>query len=440
MRRFITVLLALLPLLAQAVPDIQHWATAKGARVYFVQAPEIPMLDIQLTFDAGAARDGEKFGLAKMVNATLAEGAAGKTADAIAEQFASLGARFGNSSLKDMSIVELRSLTDSTYLNPALGLLADIVARPDFNAPDLERIRQQMLTGIKVGDKQPGTIVQRQLFEDLYGTHPYAHPTSGTAASVAALTRADVVAFHKRYFVAKNLVIAMIGDIDKTRAAAIAEQLTANMASGAAAPSLPAVTAPTTPLRTIAHDSQQTQVRLGMPLIERRHPDFYALYVANHILGGSGLVSRLSEEVREQRGLSYSVYSYIQPMRQDGPFIIGLQTRNDRAWTALAVVQSVLHDYVASGPTQEEFDKAVQNITGGFPLRINSNSKIAEYLSVIGFYDLPLDYLDNFNQRIRAVSLADVRRVLREHLREDKLRVILVGGMPPAPADQIASH
>ncbi len=162
--------------------------------------------------------------------------------------------------------------------------------------------------------------------------------------------------------------------------------------------------------------------------MRRGDPDYFALYVGNHILGGSGLVSRLSEEMREKRGLSYSVYSYFLPMEQAGPYQMALQTRNDQADEALAVMRETLDQYLKEGPTGDELEAAKKNITGGFALRIDSNSKILDYLVVIGFYDLPLDYLKAFNDRIMAVTREQIIDAYRRRVLPDAMSTIIVGG------------
>jgi zinc protease len=178
----------------------------------------------------------------------------------------------------------------------------------------------------------------------------------------------------------------------------------------------------------IAHPSSQTHILLGQPGIRRDDADYYALYVGNHVLGGGGLVSQLSNEVREKRGLSYSVYSYFLPMGERGPFQLGLQTRNDQVDEALQVLRDTLATYVAEGPSAEELEAAKNNITGGQALRIDSNRKILEYLAVIGFYELPLDYLETFNAKVEAVTLEQVREVFRRRIQPERMLTVLVGG------------
>jgi zinc protease len=362
----------------------------------------------------------------------LAEGAGGQSADLVAEGFASLGARFGNASYRDMAVVELRSLSTRGRLEPAVELLASVIGKPDFPARALERVRGQLLVSLDLVRQSPSEIASQAFYRRLYGEHPYAHPTIGDEDSVNAITAADAVRFHARYYVAGNAVIAIVGDVARARAEALAETLTAGLGRGAPAPALPPV--PETAAgadEIIAYPSAQSHVYAGLPVMDRLDPDFYALYLGNHILGGGGLVSRLADEVREERGLSYSISSSFSPMRVAGPFTINLQTRNERAREALRVVRETLERFIADGPTQREMDDAKANITGGFPLRIDSNAKIAQYLSVIGFYGLPLDYLDRFNARIEAVTRTQILDAFRRRVPVDRLQVIMVGQVPP---------
>ena len=204
--------------------------------------------------------------------------------------------------------------------------------------------------------------------------------------------------------------VAIVGDLDRTQAEELADLITAELPSAGPAPSLPAVPAlDQASLAEITFPSSQTHIYVGQPGMRRGDPDYFPLYVGNHILGGGGLVSRLFREVREERGLSYSVNSRFSPMAQDGPYIFSLQTRNDQTGEALQVLRDTLRDFHDKGPTDDELVAAKKNITGGFPLRIDSNSKIVEYLAMIGFYDLPLDYLETFNERVMAMrSIAEL--------------------------------
>jgi zinc protease len=412
-----------------AGPKIQHWQTGNGARVFFVAAPELPMVDVQVVFDAGGARDGNKPGLALLTNTLLPEGAGDLNAEQISEQFDSLGAQFGNSSQRDMFLVTLRSLSEEKYLKPGLDLLATILQKPAFPQNAFERERNRLLIALEQRKQQPGSIASEAFYKALYGDHPYSQQPGGNMASVKALTIEDMRGFYQQYIVANNAVIAIVGDLDRKQAEQTAETIIGSLASGERA----SVIAPVSPLAkaseiNIEHPSAQTHILVGQPGVKRGDPDHFALYVGNHILGGSGLVARLSNEIREKRGLSYSTYSYFNPMRSEGPYTLGLQTRNDTAQQALEVLRAELTKFVNEGPTQQELDEARQNITGGFPLRIASNSKILGYIGMIGFYGLPLDYLDTFNDKIGALTVASIRDAFKRRVDPAKMATVLVGG------------
>lgn len=429
----------LLPWAAHAGPVIEHWQTGNGARVYFVAAPELPIVDVQIVFDAGSARDGNKYGVAQLTGTLLADGAktaAGElSADAIAEHFAALGVQFGVGVQRDMATLSLRSLTQPDILQPALETLSLLVRQPTFPLDAFERERKRTLIGLQSLDQSPEALAEKNFSTALYGNHPYATQPLGTLESLNQLTRADVLAHHTQYYVARNAVVAIVGALDRKAAEALAEGVVGRLAEGARPASLPEVGAlPSAQTLTFAHSSVQTHILMGQPGISRHDADYFPLLVGNHILGGNGLVSRLSDELREKRGLSYSVYSYFQPLQMQGPYTLGLQTRNQQAANALQVMRDTLQSFVNDGPTAQELTAARQNITGGFALRIDSNSKLANYLAVIGFYELPLDYLDSYTQKVEAVTLAHIKDAFGRRIKPAQMVTVIVGGKTESTA------
>lgn len=412
-----------------AIPQIQHWQTTMGARVYFIEAHELPMVDIQVSFDAGSARDPlQKKGLSAMTSSLLAQGAAALDADELSYEFERLGAIYGASTDYDTTSVSLRSLVDKNKLRDAIANLRKVMSEPDFPAQAVERQRKRFLTGIQQKQQSPGAIASETFYAAIYGDHPYAYPPGGTVESITAISRADISAFHRQYYVASNAVIAIVGDMDRAQAEVLAEALTQSLQKGEKAQSLPAVPVLKGPAEIRSrHPSTQTHILLGQPGMKRGDPDYFPLYVGNHILGGSGLVSLLFKEIREKRGLSYGVYSYFSPMRENGPFLAGLSTRADQAEEALQVLRENIKVFVENGPSRSQLDAAKKNITGGFPLRIDSNSNLLGYAAVIGFYDLPLDYLDNFNANIEAVTVEEIKAAFGRRIELDKLVTVMVG-------------
>jgi zinc protease len=387
------------------------------------------MLDVRVVFDAGSARDGARPGLALLTNALLDQGAGTRDADAIAAGMEGLGAQMSNGAARDMAWLTLRSLNDPALLDPALDLFAEVLTAPRFAPADVERERQRLLVNLQHQEQRPGDLAERAFYRALYGGHPYASPEAGTPDSVRSLTAGDLRAFHERHYVARNAVIAVVGDLDRPRAERLVERLTAGLAMGAPAPTLPPVTDLDTPAtERIRVSASQSHVLMGQPGTSRIDPDYFSLYVGNHVLGGSGLVSRISEEVREKRGLSYSAYSYFLPMAKRGPLQLGLQTRNEQVDEALQVLRDTLVRFRAEGPTEEELAAAKRNITGGFPLRIDSNRKIVEYIAMIGFYGLPLDYLDRFNARVEAVTREQILDAFQRRVDPDRMVTVVVGG------------
>jgi zinc protease len=277
--------------------------------------------------------------------------------------------------------------------------------------------------------QKPGSIADEAFYHNVYGEHPYAGEPSGTEESVAALTVAGLKSFYKRYYVAKNALIVMVGDLSARQARAMSEALSDALPKGEKAEPLSAV-APLEAGATIFIEfpSSQSHVLMGAPGVRRGDPDYFTLYVGNHVLGGSGLVSRISQEIREKRGLSYSAYSYFVPMKELGPYTLGFQTRNTQRDEALKVLRDTLQTFIDEGPTAEELKASKSNITGGFPLRVASNSKIIEYLVVIGFYDLPLDYLSTFNANIETVTVEQIRDAYKRRVNVEDMITITVGG------------
>ncbi len=411
---------------------IQSWSTSNGARVYFVEARELPMLDLRLVFDAGGARDGDKAGLAAITSRMLEEGTAQRDTAVIAKSFEGVGAVFDTGSYRDMAVAELRVLSDPLYRDPALEVFADVIARPAFPEEPFARVMQSAEIALQQQEQSPAAIAGRLFYEKLYGKHPYGSPPGGTRATLATLKREDLQAFHRRYYVARNLVIALVGALSRDEALAVAEQVSRTLPTGEPAAALPGVK-PLPKAVQVHHEfpSAQTHILIGQPGIAHGDPDYYALAVGNEILGGGGFTARLMTEIRQKRGLTYGVYSSFTQMRVPGPFSIKLSTRSDQSAEALGVARQVLGDFVKKGPDEQELKEAKANIIGGFPMATASNASIVSYLGAIGFYGMPLDYLDQYVARIDAVTADDVRAAFRRHLAPEKQLVVTVGKGKP---------
>jgi len=411
--------------------DIQTWQTAQGAKVLFVEAHELPMFDLRLTFAAGSSHDGGVPGLATLTNAMLNEGVPGKDVGAIAAGFEGLGAEFGNGAYRDMAVASLRSLSAQEQREPALALFAEVLGKPTFPADSLARIKNQLLAGFEFQKQNPGKLASLELFERLYGQHPYAHPSDGTAQSIPAITRQQLQAFHARAYAAGNAVIALVGDLSRAEAEAIANQVSAALPPGPALAKIAQPQAPKPGASHIEYPSNQTHLMIAQLGIDRRDPDYAALYLGNQIFGGGGFGTRLMSEVREKRGLTYGVYSGFSAMQARGPFMINLQTRADLSEGTLALVKQLLADYLRDGPTQQELDNAKRELAGSFPLSTASNAAIVGQLASMGFYDLPLSYLDDFMRDVQSLSTDQVKAAMAKHLDPEALVVVTAGPTVP---------
>ncbi len=415
---------------ALAVPEIETWRTANGARVYFVETHEIPMVSISLAFDAGSARDPvDKLGVAHLTNGLMEEGAGDLSGEQIADRLESVGAELGSENGRDMSVFNLRTLSGPVELDTSVGILAEVLARPRFPDAALQRERNRLLVNLQRVQQSPRAVAERAFYRRVFNGHPYAKPPNGEEQGVRAIRRDDLLDFYHRYFTAENGIIALVGDLSRGRARELADRLFGGLRRGDPAARVPRVPDLTSKLEEmIEFPSQQSHILMGQPGVTRKDPDYFPLYVGNYILGGSGLISQLAVEIREKRGLAYGVSSYFRPMRERGPFIIGLQTRNNQRGLAISLIHDTLAEFVDQGPTQEELQAAIKNITGGFPLNIDSNTKIAGYLMSMAFYGLPLNYLDDYPEKIKAVTVQMIKDAFRRRIDPARLVHVIVGG------------
>jgi len=408
---------------------IEYWLTQAGVPVYFVRVPTLPMVDVEVTFDAGAARNGRKGGLAYLTNTLLAEGAPNLSANQVAENFDKVGAQYHAQSQRDMATVQLRSLSDPKQLVPALETLSIILSQPTFPQEGFAREQQNMLSSLKQQAQMPNQMASRALFSALYVDHPYANWVLGDEAAVRGLTVEDVKRFHQEYYVAKNAVITIVGDLSAREANGIAEMITGKLPAGEPPPELPKVLDLKEKIaRKVQFPSTQTHILIGEPGITEGDPDYYALYVGNQILGGGGLVSRIFNKVRNEHGLAYSAYSYFLPMRQRGPYILGCQTRNEQAEKAVNLIEDLLKEFIEKGPTEKELADAKQNLLGGYALQFDSNAAICQQVAHLGFYRLPLDHLNQFKAAVEKLTISDIQSAYQKRVSPDHVVVVSLGG------------
>ncbi len=401
---------------------VQSWTTPQGTRVYFIETHALPMIDVQISFLAGAAFDPvDKPGLAAMTAAMLDQGAGNRDEKAVAETLADIGAQLGSGAGMDSATVSLRTLSDPERRATAVGLMVDALSQPHFDAAVFKRDQARSIAALKESLTKPQVLSQRAYMAAIYPDHPYGRLT--TPASLSAISRSDLETFWKRHYSAARASIALVGDLTRPEAEALVQQMTANLPVDQAAVTKGLPAPAQTQARTVRvdHPASQAHLLLGMPSVARDDPEQIALQVGNYTLGGGGFVSLLTKAVREDRGYAYSVYSYFDPKLVAGPFTIGLETKRSQADDALKVVDQVLKDFVSKGPTPAQLKAAQDNIAGGFALRIDSNSKLAANLNVMAFYGLPTDWLEQYPVRVRALTVEQVRDAFRKHVMPDGL-------------------
>jgi zinc protease len=412
---------------ANAAVNINHWQTSTGSQVYFVENHDLPMMDMSIVFPAGSARDNKATsGLAGVTRYMMTLGAAGMSEEVITNKFADIGAVLGGELDVDKAGFKLRTL--SSERGKALETFNQILHKPDFPEAVLMREKTRILAGLKEAETQPESIANKAFMQALYNDHPYALDESGEVETINKIKREDLSLFYQQYYTAKSATIALIGDLTPDQARDIAETVSRGLPQGPAIEKLAPVTIPQAAnTQSIAHPASQAHILLGYPGIKRGDVDYFPLYVGNYILGGGGFVSRLTEEVREKRGLVYSVYSYFMPMGELGPFQIGLQTKKEQADQALKVVNETVAKFIQNGVTDKELKAAKDNITGGFPMRLDSNGKILDYLSLIGFYQLPLTYLDDFNKEVSKVTRNQIKDAFQRRVKPQDFVRVTVG-------------
>jgi zinc protease len=421
---------------AQAILPIEKLDSYKGARAYLVQTTSLPMVDIEISIDAGDRYDpATKSGLATVAGQLMNYGAksnAGLLSEAqIADEIADLGANLGVSVSGERAVMRIRTLSRKDLRDRAVLLASAMLSAPTYDTKILAREKQRMTTALLESETKPESVLERRFRKSVYGSYPLAN--SPSVQSVANINAADLQQFHKQFYRGDRMIISIVGDVSKAEAAEIVQRLLQNVAqSGPPIAQLPEFErSPVEPLSqrevTIPFDSQQAHIAMGMTAVTRSNPDYFPLLLGNYILGGGGFVSRLMSEVREQRGLAYSVFSYFAPGKDVGIFQAGLQTKNDQATLALEVMSSTIAQFIANGPTQTELDAAKANLINGYPLRIDNNRKLLDNVSSIAWNNLPLDTMDLWTKQVEVVSLEQVRLAFQKYLAMDRMKIVVLG-------------
>ena len=421
---------------AYAILPIEQLPVVNGAKAFLVQTKALPMVDIEVSIDAGDRYDPKgKSGLASMTAELMSYGVRGEqrglSEAQIADEIADLGANIATSVSGERATLRIRSLSRKDLRDRAVQLAADMLSAPIYDAKILAREKQRSITGLLEAETKPDFVLERQFSKLIYGDYPLAN--SPSVKSIAAIEANDLVRFHKQFYRGERMIVSIVGDVTPAEANEMVRTLLKRIPpSGPAIPALPAFTrSPVEPLAdrevNIPFDSQQAHIAMGMTAIARNNPDFFPLLVGNYVLGGGGFVSRLMTEVREKRGLAYSVFSYFAPGKDVGIFQAGLQTKSDQAALALDVMSSTMAKFIEDGPTQSELLAAKANLINGYPLRIDNNRKLLDTVSSIVWNGLPLDTMETWTQQVNAVSLEQVNAAFQKYLAMDRMKIVVLG-------------
>ena len=412
---------------ASANLNIQHWELSNGARIYFIENHDLPIVDINVDFRAGSVKDTkQKSGLASLTNHMMVLGSGGVNEEDLANQFIDLGAQLNSSFDQDKSGFSVRTLTEKR--SEAIDLLTLVLHKPNFDKDILEREKKRYIASISQSETMPGSIASKAFNKALYGEHPYGLSSSGEVETIRKISKKDLNNFYKNNYFSNELSIVIVGDISRKEAEELGNKISLGFTQSKIASPIPLVKEVKGQDITISHPAKQAHLYYGAPIIKRGDPDFLTLYLGNYILGGGGFVSRLTQVIREDRGLAYSVYSYFMPFIEKGPFQIGVQTKKNQVDQAKKLIEKTVAEFIKDGPTSDELKRAKDFMIGGFPLKLDSNKSILEYVSMMAFYKYPLDYLDTFTKKIDKISVEEIKSVFQRRVDMSKFSTVIVGG------------
>ena len=409
-----------------ATLNIQNWESNNGARIFFIENHDLPIVDINIDFRAGSVKDSkQKSGLASLTNHMMVLGSGGINEEDLANQFIDLGAQLNSSFDQDKSGFSVRTLTEKR--REAIDLLTLVVHKPNFDNDILEREKKRYIASISQAETMPGAIATKTFMKALYGDHPYGLSKSGEVETIKKISKKDLHNFYKNNYFSNELSIVIVGDISRKEAEDIGNKISLGFTQNTTELRIPPVKKERAQEIIIKHPAKQAHLYYGAPIIKRGDPDFLALYLGNYILGGGGFVSRLTQVIREDRGLAYSVYSYFMPFIEKGPFQIGVQTKKNQANQAKDLIQKTVSEFIEKGPTSNELKRAKDFMIGGFPLKLDSNKSILEYVSMMAFYKYPLDYLETFTKKIDKISVEEIKSAFQRRVDMSKFSIVIVG-------------
>ncbi len=412
---------------AEAKVDVQEVTSPGGIKAWLVESRQVPLIAMRFSFVGGAVYDPDgKEGLANFAGGMLDEGAGDMKSVAFQERAEELAVRMSFNAGRDMFIGSFQTLTENK--DEAAGLLKLALTKPRFDEDAVDRIKKQIVTGLKFDQNDPRQVASKEWFRIAFDGHPYARPVKGTIGSVGTITAADLRDFASKVLVRETLTVSVVGDIDAKTLGPMLDKIFSDLPKSSDLQTIAEAKPPTGPQRKVIEmNVPQSVAVFGHSGLKRKDDDFIASYVLNYILGGGGFNSRLTEEVREKRGLAYSVYSYLSPYQRAAIYMGNVATENKSMVRSLEVIEAELRRMAEKGPSAEELKNAKQYLTGSYPLRFDTSSKIASQLLWIQIEDLGRDYIETRNSQIEAISLDDVRRVAKRLLNADGLIVTIVG-------------
>lgn len=416
MKPFFRILLLVWLLPAAALAEdiaIQRWQTADGTKVLLVERHDNPIVDIDVAFDAGSSRDtADQVGVAGFASDLMDTGTRLLDEEALRNRVDDLAIRLSSYGSLDISGVRLRSLSKPEILNPAVDLMRDVLFEPRFDAAVLRREQNRAVEVLKQNLTQPGYVAATANTRLMYPNHPYGYAARTSEYTIRRIRPADLHRFHRQYFTRRNAVVAIVGDVTRAQAEQLSDKLVRDLPPGEPLPPVAVVAGQAkTQTKLLPHSGSQAHIVLGMPLITRSDPDYYALVVGNYILGGGSFDSRLMKVLRDQYGYTYGASSRLSPLRERGPFILSFATEKNNVYRALAAANQVHREFAANGPTEAELVQAKANLVGSFPLRFDTNAELLDYLKLIGIYDLPNDYLSRYPAAISRLTVDEVKEV-----------------------------
>ena len=424
------LIIMILPNITQANIEISEYETSNGIKVLYSKSENIPMIDIKITFDAGSNRDGNLKGLSMLTHNLLDEGTTKLSAEEIASSFESTGAVFNTSVNKDKSSISLRSLADKKYLGPSLKTFLNILSDSTFPQKELSLQKDRTVSTIIEDESDPSDVSMNLFFKEIYKNYAYGYPSTGEKSTIKNISRKDIVNFYNNNLNQKTAKIAIVSSLSKKDVEALSEKISKSLERKDIL-----INKNTIQLKKDNKEkfifkkfnSEQAHIYIGGLAIKRGAKNHLPLYVGNYIFGGSGFSARLMQELRVKRGYTYGVYSYIYPMKNIGPFVIGIETKSEQAQISVELIHNMLQEFIENGPTNEEIKHAKEAIINGFPLRVDSNSDILNYLSMINYYNLPMDYLAKFTENISKITKKDIISAFKEEIDYKNLTTLVVG-------------